>query len=97
MAGLGAFQIAVPYALYGWCLRHLTPQRATIVMLTEPIMNPLWVWLVIGEVPSWATFLGGAMILGGLVVMIRGQEPAAEAPAGQPARQPATTDVSTAA
>lgn len=80
LAGLGAVQIAAPYALYGWCLRWLTPQRATIVMLTEPIMNPIWVWLVIGEVPSWATFLGGAMIIGGLVVMIRGQRPVEEPP-----------------
>jgi drug/metabolite transporter (DMT)-like permease len=78
LAGLGTVQIAAPYALYGWCLRWLTPQRATIVMLTEPIMNPIWVWLVIGEVPSWATFLGGAMIIGGLVVMIRGQKPSGE-------------------
>jgi drug/metabolite transporter, DME family len=77
LAALGAFQIATPYALYCYTLRHLTPQRATILMLTEPIMNPIWVWLVIGEIPGWATFLGGAMIIGGLVVMIRDQTPPA--------------------
>lgn len=92
LAGLGAVQIAVPYALYGWCLRWLTPQRATIVMLAEPIMNPIWVWLVIGEVPSQATFLGGAMIISGLVVMIRGQGPDEQTPAKTPAQQPATSD-----
>lgn len=98
MAALGTFQIATPYALYCWCLRHMTPQKATIIMLTEPIMNPIWVWLGMGEVPSWSTFLGGAMIIGGLVVMIRGQEPTAKAPARLPARQPDTAkDVSTAA
>ena len=99
LAGLGALQIATPYALYCYCLRFLTPQRATLIMLTEPIMNPIWVWLVIGEVPSWATFLGGAMIIGGLVVMIRGQKPASEKPAGQPAPQLAgrKSDVPTAA
>jgi drug/metabolite transporter, DME family len=98
LAGLGIVQIAVPYALYGWCLRSVTPQRATIVMLTEPIMNPIWVWLVVGEVPSWATFVGGAMILGELVVMIRGQKAAGEDPAERFARKPATMkDVPTAA
>jgi drug/metabolite transporter (DMT)-like permease len=84
LAGLGAFQIATPYALYCWCLRWLTPQKATIIMLTEPIMNPLWVWLTIGEVPSWATLLGGAMILGGLVVMISGRQAATTALARRP-------------
>ncbi len=87
LAGLGAIQIATPYALYCWVLRYMTPQRGTLLSLTEPIMNPIWTWMVVGEVPSWATFLGGAMIIGGLVVMIRGQRPAREAPAGEPALQ----------
>ncbi len=99
LAALGAFQIATPYALYCYSLRFLTPQQATLIMLVEPIMNPIWVWLVIGEVPSWATFLGAAMIIGGLVVMIRGQKPTSEMLAEPPALQPPgrKRDVPTAA
>lgn len=79
LAGLGTIQIAAPYAIYCYALRFVTPQRATLVCLIEPIMNPLWVWLVIGEAPSAATMIGGTIIIAGLVVIIRGagQEKAA--------------------
>ncbi len=85
---LGVVQCATPYALYAWALRHVTPQRATLIILTEPILNPIWTWLVVGEIPSTATFIGGAMIIGGLAVMISGSSPAPrQVPVGKPAPQ----------
>jgi drug/metabolite transporter, DME family len=43
-------------------------QEASLIALIEPVLNPLWVALVVGEIPSRATVTGGAMILLGLGV-----------------------------
>ncbi len=71
LVALGLFQIAAPYVIYCHALQHMTPQRATLVCLAEPIMNPIWVWLFLSEVPSLATLIGGAIVIGGLVLIFR--------------------------
>ena len=60
---LGVFQIGLAY----WCLtramRHVTAFEATTVLLLEPALNPVWVWLVHGERPGGWPLAGGAVIL----------------------------------
>lgn len=63
----GAVQMAIPYWLMARGLRSVSPQEAGIITLLEPLLNPLWAWLVSGEQPHWYTLLGGIFILGGLV------------------------------
>ena len=36
----------------------------------EPILGPVWVWLVHGEVPSARTMVGGAIVVGALIVYL---------------------------
>jgi drug/metabolite transporter (DMT)-like permease len=36
--------------------------------LLETVLGPLWVWLGVGEVPSAATWLGGAIVLSAIVI-----------------------------
>ena len=43
--------------------RHLAAAEVTLLMLTEFVLGPVWVWLVIAEVPSSYTLLGGAIVL----------------------------------
>jgi len=43
-------------------------QEASLIALIEPVLNPLWVTLMFGEIPSTATLAGGAMIVTGLAV-----------------------------
>lgn len=63
LAYLGVVQIALPYALLTHALRAVSALEASLFMLLEPVMNPLWAWLVQGEVPGWATLAGGGVIL----------------------------------
>jgi len=60
---LGIFQIGLAY----WCLtravRHVTAFEATTILLLEPVLNPLWTWLVHGEKPGAWPLAGGAIIL----------------------------------
>jgi drug/metabolite transporter (DMT)-like permease len=64
----GAVQMALPYALFARGLKHVTPQEAGMIVLLEPLLNPLWTYLISPETdtPSTATWIGGALILGAL-------------------------------
>lgn len=66
LALFGVVQMGIPYLLLSRGLRSVTASEAGTLTLVEPICNPLWTYLVVGEVPSAATFVGGAMILAGL-------------------------------
>lgn len=63
LALLGTFQIGFAYLAYARGLRHLRAVEASVVQTVEPVLNPVWVWLGMGEVPGpWA-------VAGGLVVV----------------------------
>jgi drug/metabolite transporter (DMT)-like permease len=61
---LGVFQIGLAYILVTSALRQLRAFEASMILLIEPALNPLWAWAVHGEVPGPWAFAGGAMILG---------------------------------
>lgn len=58
------------YALYSWGLRRIKLEKAVIIGLAEPILNPIWVLLFNGEVPPKNVIIGMAFILGGALVDI---------------------------
>ena len=64
----GAVQLGMPYFLFSKGLHAVSLQEASLIALIEPVLNPLWVALVVGEIPSKATVAGGGMILLGLGV-----------------------------
>lgn len=68
LAFFGAVQMALPYALFARGLKHVTPQEAGMIVLLEPLLNPLWAYLISPETdtPSNATWIGGSLILGAL-------------------------------
>ncbi|MBZ5584669.1 MAG: DMT family transporter [Acidobacteriia bacterium] len=65
---LGIFQIGLAY----WCLtggmRRVTAFEATSVLLLEPALNPVWVWMIHGERPGTWPLAGGAVILSATLV-----------------------------
>jgi drug/metabolite transporter (DMT)-like permease len=63
VAYLGVVQIALAYALVSAGLRHLTALQGVLVLLFEPVLNPVWAGLVHGEWPGAWSLLGGAIIL----------------------------------
>ncbi len=60
---LGVFQIAGAYLLVTSALRHLPAIEASFMLLVETAFNPLWAWLVVGEVPAAFALLGGGLIV----------------------------------
>jgi drug/metabolite transporter (DMT)-like permease len=66
---LGVVQIGVAYTLFTLGrARGIRSLDAGIVGYIEPVLNPVWVFLVIGEQPSKWALVGGAIIVGAVVV-----------------------------
>ncbi len=67
---LGVFQIGLSYVCYVVAVRSVTAMEAVLVPVIEPILNPLWVLLWMGErLGPWAIW-GGALVI--LAVLFRG-------------------------
>ena len=71
------FLLGVPQLTFGFiCITigSRTTQSVTVglLMLSETLCAPLWVWLFINEIPPLSVFLGGAIII--LAVIIKSLE-----------------------
>jgi drug/metabolite transporter (DMT)-like permease len=68
LACFGSLQMGLPYYLFARGLRSVHPQEAGAITLLEPLLNPLWAYLVspVTDTPTQTTWLGGALIIGAL-------------------------------
>lgn len=60
---LGVFQLALGYAAFAKGLTHTPAVEASLLVLLEPVLNPIWAWLFAGERPGPWAITGGAIIL----------------------------------
>lgn len=63
---LGVVQIGVAYSLYTVAIKNVTALDASIILLLEPILNPVWTYLALGEIPGPWAMVGGVIILGAI-------------------------------
>ena len=68
MIYLGVFQLGLAYVLYTWALAHVTAMEAILITLIEPVLNPAWVFLLMGEIPALSSLVGGAIIIGAVTI-----------------------------
>lgn len=68
VAIMGVVQLGIPYWLFSKGVEKVSVQEASLIVLIEPVLNPIWVALAVGEVPSHATLIGGGLIVAGLAV-----------------------------
>ncbi len=66
---VGIFSIGIPSILYTVGIKKVRALTASFITMLEPLLNPVWVIIFAGEVPSSKTILGGILILG--FIMIR--------------------------
>jgi len=64
---LGVFQIAIAYAFFASGLKRVIAVEASIISMVEPVLNPVWVLIGYGEMPSSYSILGGLIILGAII------------------------------
>jgi drug/metabolite transporter (DMT)-like permease len=61
---LGVFQLGFSYILYAEAIKHVTALEAILIPIIEPVLNPIWVFLLLKEKPgAWA-------VLGGIIVLV---------------------------
>ena len=65
---LGVVFTALAHFLFIQSLVHVRAQLASIVSALEPIYGGLFAWLLLGEIPSWRTACGGALILSAVII-----------------------------
>jgi hypothetical protein len=65
---LGAVQLGVSYWLYARAIRHVTALEAVLIPVIEPLLNPFWVLLALGERPSLQALAGGAIVLAAITL-----------------------------
>jgi drug/metabolite transporter, DME family len=64
VAYLGVFQIALAYVFVTSAIHSIPALEASVILLLEPVLNPLWAWVVQREAPGAWALLGGVIILG---------------------------------
>lgn len=60
---LGTVQLGLPYVLYATAIKSVTALEATLIPLLEPVLNPLWVMLALGERPGTWAIVGATLVL----------------------------------
>lgn len=66
---LGVVQLGIAYTLFTVAMaRGVRSLDAGIICFIEPVLNPVWVFLVLGEQPSRWALLGGAIIVTAVIV-----------------------------
>ncbi|MBN1351207.1 EamA family transporter [candidate division KSB1 bacterium] len=67
---LGIFQLGLPYFLFSIAIKHVTAIESILIPTIEPLLNPIWVLLLMGEKPGVWAIAGGSIVL--LSVTARG-------------------------
>ncbi len=67
---LSVFQLGIPYVLYCSTVKHLKAIELNLIPSIELVLNPLWVFILIGEQPSAISMVGGFIIITSIVFFI---------------------------
>jgi drug/metabolite transporter (DMT)-like permease len=68
IAYLGVFQIGLAFILFTKSIKHIPALEANLIGTLEPVFNPVWVYLFLGESMGKFALLGGLVVLIGVIV-----------------------------
>ncbi len=68
IAYLGIFQIGFAFIFFTTAIKHVPAIEATLISTLEPVLNPVWVFLFVGEEPGRFALIGGLIVLAGVVL-----------------------------
>jgi drug/metabolite transporter (DMT)-like permease len=71
LLALGLVQQAAAYLCYAAAIRHATAIEAILIPVIEPVLNPLWVALAVGELPGPWAVVGGLIVVGAVTARAR--------------------------
>jgi drug/metabolite transporter, DME family len=74
LAAMGSLQLAVPLIFYVRGSKSVQAVTLTLISMLDAVINPLWPWIFVGEKPGHAAFIGGAIIIGAVLISIFGRK-----------------------
>jgi drug/metabolite transporter (DMT)-like permease len=77
IAYLGIFQIGLAFVFFTKAIKHIPALEANLVGTLEPVLNPLWVFLFLGESMGAFALIGGLVVLSGVTLSAVGSARAA--------------------
>ena len=60
---MGCLQFGVGFMCFTIATRYISAPEVALFALSESILAPIWVWIGVGETPSWLTLAGSLVIL----------------------------------
>ncbi len=60
---MGTLQIGLSFILYCSAIRYLAALEAVLISTIDPLLNPIWVYLVVGEQPGTLAIIGGFIVI----------------------------------
>ena len=61
------------HTVFNWALRYVEASVVSGTVLAEPVASALLAWVVLSERPGLPTLLGGAVVLVGLYLLLKGR------------------------
>ena len=72
LAAMGPLQLSIPLIFYAKGAKSVQAVTLSLIVMLDAVINPLWPWLFLGEMPGKAAFIGGAIIVGAVIISIFG-------------------------
>ena len=63
MLFLGVVQLGFTLIIYSMIIKQLTAIETVLIQTLEPILNPIWVFLIVAEIPGQWALVGGSLVL----------------------------------
>jgi drug/metabolite transporter, DME family len=72
LAVMALLQLAIPLIFYAKGARSVPAITLSLIAMLDAVLNPLWPWFLVNEVPERAAFIGGAIIIVAVILSILG-------------------------
>ncbi|MBK6875924.1 MAG: DMT family transporter [Ignavibacteria bacterium] len=60
---MGVFQLGISYLIFNEGLKYVSATESMIIAMLEAVLNPIWVFMGVGEVPTTYSIIGSVIIL----------------------------------
>ena len=74
LAAMATLQLAIPLVFYIKGAHSVPAVTLTLVAMLDAVINPMWPWIFVGERPGEAAFMGGAIIVGAVLISVFGRK-----------------------
>jgi drug/metabolite transporter, DME family len=74
LAVMALVQLAIPLIFYAKGARSIPAVTLSLIAMLDAVLNPLWPWIVVHEVPERAAFIGGGIIIVAVSLSIFGTQ-----------------------